>query len=344
MLRKPSRPMLRQLCNLPAPAKLNLFLHVVGRASDGYHQIETVFELLTHGDRIDLRMRDDACIRLLDPIPGVPDEQNLCVRAAALLAQTSGVSVGVDIGLRKRLPMAAGLGGGSSDAATTLLGLNRLWRLDYTRAQLAQIGLKLGADVPFFVFGQSALAGGIGEQLHALALPSRYYVVVEPGVAVATALAFSAPELTRNRKHLKIDGFSGVASGSHQSLEKGARKKVSGRFSAAADRVDIRAPNLARAIEDGINDLQPVVLARFPAVEKALRLLQNAANDEQAAAGRARMTGSGSCLFLPLTNQSQALRIAAKVVSGLRAAGLAGTAWVSQSLPSHPLNELAPQR
>ena len=310
------------LRNLPAPAKLNLFLHVVGRRSDGYHLLESVFQLIDHGDRLDLRLRNDGKIRLLNSIAGVADEQNLCVRAARLLAKFSNCPLGVDINLSKYLPIGGGLGGGSSDAATTLLGLNRLWQLNKSRSQLARIGLTLGADVPFFLFGQTALASGIGEQLRAVALPARYYVVVEPGIAVPTAVVFASTELTRNTKRLKIEGFSGVGSMPLDACESA----------------------LAKALKRAVNDLQAVVLARFPAVADALDLLRQAATSAGVDAGRARMTGSGSSLFLPLIDSAQAERVADEVRKGFIGSRLQGKAWVAHSLSRHPLAMLAPKQ
>lgn len=155
----------------PAPAKLNLFLHVVGRRSDGYHLLQTVFRFLEYSDQITFEIREDGIVKLQTPLAGVPEEKDLCVRAAKLLQQVTGSKQGVDIYLEKKIPMGGGLGGGSSDAATTLLALNRLWALHLSQKQLLELGLQLGADVPVFVFGQNAFAEGVGEQLSALALP-----------------------------------------------------------------------------------------------------------------------------------------------------------------------------
>jgi 4-diphosphocytidyl-2-C-methyl-D-erythritol kinase len=194
--------MTAELLALPAPAKLNLFLHVTGRRDDGYHLLETVFELIDLADSIDLRLRMDAQILRTDPLPGVDPESDLTVRAARLLAAESGCRFGVEIGLTKRIPMGGGLGGGSSDAATVLLGLNRLWGLGWPRTRLAALGVRLGADVPVFVEGRTAYATGIGEALQAIDLPTRHYVVVAPPVNVPTGEIFTAPELTRNTKPL----------------------------------------------------------------------------------------------------------------------------------------------
>ena len=195
-------------CLYPAPAKLNLFLHVVGRRPDGYHLLQSLFIFLDHGDVLDIRVRRDGEIRLLDALPGVAMEQNLCWRAARLLQRHGGCRLGADIRLIKRLPMGGGLGGGSSDAATVLLVLNRLWRLDLPRNTLQEIGLRLGADVPVFVFGRSAFAQGIGEILTPWTPAPASYLVLIPPVHVATPLIFSDPGLTRNTPSVTMSDLS----------------------------------------------------------------------------------------------------------------------------------------
>ncbi len=196
------------LASYPAPAKLNLFLHVVGRRSDGYHLLQSVFRFVDFGDSLAFAVREDGGVRRTNALPGLDPERDLCVRAARLLQEASGCRLGVDITLEKRLPMGGGLGGGSSDAATTLLALNRLWRLNLSRAALQQLGLKLGADVPVFLFGESAFAEGVGEILQPLALPPAWYVVLIPPVAVPTMEIFRSEELTRNTIPIKIAAFS----------------------------------------------------------------------------------------------------------------------------------------
>ena len=191
-----------------APAKLNLFLHVVGRRSDGYHLLQTVFRFLDFSDQVSLTIRDDNKIQLNTPILGVPAEKNLCVQAARLLQKESGTSLGVEISLKKRIPMGGGLGGGSSDAATTLLALNRLWDLNWSREELMELGLNLGADVPVFIFGENAFAEGIGEKLKPIKLLPAWYLVLTPPVHVSTADIFASKELTRNTIPVKIPPFS----------------------------------------------------------------------------------------------------------------------------------------
>lgn len=201
----------------PAPAKLNLFLHVVGRRPDGYHLLQTAFRFIDYCDRLTFEISESPEIVLADPIPGVPPETDLCTRAAALLRKESGCRLGVRIGLEKQLPMGGGLGGGSSDAATTLIVLNRLWGLDFERESLQKLALQLGADVPVFVFGDNAFAEGIGEKLVPLALDPAWYLVLVPPVTIPTARIFASKELTRNTNPIKISDFS-VGSG-HNDLE-----------------------------------------------------------------------------------------------------------------------------
>lgn len=222
------------LLTLPAPAKLNLMLHILGRRADGYHELQTLFQFLDYGDELSFKCRADGDIQLLTALPGVSPEHNLIVRAARLLQQQAGTPLGVDIQLVKRLPMGGGIGGGSSDAATTLLGLNRLWALNWTLDQLAALGLQLGADVPVFVKGRAAFAEGVGEQLTPVDLPEPWYLVVRPPVSVSTAEIFSAPELTRDSSAITVRSV----------LKQGGR-----------------------------NDCQPVVEKRYPEVHNALRLL-----------------------------------------------------------------------
>ena len=218
----------------PAPAKLNLFLHVVGRRADGYHLLQTLFHFVDYGDSLHFSPRDDDQIRLVSPLPGVPPESDLTVRAARLLQAQTGCRKGVNISIEKRLPMGGGLGGGSSDAATVLLALNHLWQLDLPRQRLQEIGLTLGADVPIFVFGRSAFAEGVGEALQPVDVPPAWYVVLEPPVQTPTAVIFNAPELKRNTAPIRAADWE---------------------------------PSRCR------NDLEPVAISRFPAIADALRWL-----------------------------------------------------------------------
>ena len=223
----------------PAPAKLNLFLHVTGRRADGYHTLQTAFRLIDLADMLRFGARDDGEITLRQQLPGVPAQTNLCVRAAALLKHATGHRGGVEIELDKRIPIGGGLGGGSSDAATTLIVLNHLWRLGLKRAELQQLALELGADVPVFVFGANAFAEGVGEQLAPLALPDAWYLVLVPPVGVSTAAVFAAPELTREAKPIRITAF-------FDGLKQRALR----------------------------NDLEPVVSKRYPEVARHLAWLR----------------------------------------------------------------------
>ena len=191
----------------PAPAKLNLMLRIVGRRPDGYHLLQTVFQLLDYGDELTLEVRPDGAIRRLGAVAGVPEEDDLVVRAARLLRQATGCAQGAQITVRKRIPMGGGLGGGSSDAATTLVALNRLWRLGLSADRLAALGLQLGADVPVFVRGRSAWSEGVGEVLTPIDLPAAWYAVVRPPCAVSTAAVFADPELTRHSPLITMPVF-----------------------------------------------------------------------------------------------------------------------------------------
>jgi 4-diphosphocytidyl-2-C-methyl-D-erythritol kinase len=250
-----------------APAKLNLFLHVVGRRADGYHLLQSVFALLDFGDSVSFGVRADGLISRVSSLQGVPEEMDLVVRAARLLQRESGVSLGVDIAVEKRIPMGGGLGGGSSDAATALLALNRLWKTDWSVQRLQALGLTLGADVPFFVHGHNAWAEGVGEELAVVRLPVWWYVVLVPAAAVPTQFVFQHPELTRNSIPIKIADFS------------------------------------ASGLADTRNDLQAVVVKAFPAVAASLAALQ--AVSQKSIFG-ARMTGSGACVFAAFATEQDA--------------------------------------
>lgn len=204
----------------PAPAKINLFLHVVGRRADGYHELQTVFRFLDHGDKLCFAPREDGAIVLQNPIPGVPPETDLCYRAARLLQQSAGLdkrNQGVEITLEKRLPMGGGLGGGSSDAATVLLALNHLWGCGLSRQALQTLGLQLGADVPVFIFGQNAFAEGVGEALQPVELPEAWYLVLEPPASVPTATIFGDASLCRNTP--RIEPSTWASGQGHNDLE-----------------------------------------------------------------------------------------------------------------------------
>lgn len=259
--------MTSKLLQCPAPAKLNLFLHVTGRRADGYHLLQSVFQLIDHGDLLDFHVRDDGVIRRTTDIAGVPEDSDLVIRAARALQAAAQVRLarkiaGADIALHKHLPMGGGLGGGSSDAATTLIALNHLWQAGFTRTELMALALPLGADIPFFLFGENAFAEGVGEELVAVTTPDCWYVVIEPGVSVPTAKIFNASQLTRDSKPVKITDFS------------------------------------AAPVNFGKNDLQGVAAELFPPIAKAVTWL--------AKFGNARMTGSGACVFAAFAREQQA--------------------------------------
>lgn len=191
-----------------APAKINLFLHIVGRRPDGYHLLQTAFRMLDWGDEVTLRRRDDGAILRTTDIPGVPAESDLVIRAARALQAATGTSFGAEIGVSKKIPMGGGLGGGSSDAASVLLALNRIWGCRLPRRHLQEIGLKLGADVPFFIFGETAFAEGVGEDLSPLSVPPAWYVMAAPSVSVPTSEIFSDPLLTRDSEILIMRAFA----------------------------------------------------------------------------------------------------------------------------------------
>jgi len=278
----------RSFLGLPAPAKINLFLHVVGRRPDGYHELQSVFVPIDLCDTIDVCAAEGGRIERLGELTG-PVERDLAVRAAQLLqqrAQAGGWRPGARITVEKAIPVGAGLGGGSSDAATTLIALNRLWGLDLPRSELAALGLQLGADVPFFLGPGPAFVEGIGEQATPLPLPPAWVVLVFPQVAVSTAEIFADPKLTRSTKKTTIAGFSAALS--------------------ALDRAPDPGPDVrSRAWGFGANDLEPVVRGRVAPVDAALRLLGQHAP--------ARMSGSGSAVFAVFAQEAEAQQVAARL-------------------------------
>lgn len=196
-----------QNISLPAPAKLNLFLHIISRRDDGYHNIQTLFQLLDWSDNLHFHVRSDDEISLTSNMNGVPDKDNLVIRAANLLRQKTGCSKGIDIEMEKRLPIGAGVGGGSSNAATTLLALNYLWQTQLTHNDLLELGRELGADVPVFIYGHSAWAEGVGDELSAMILPERWYVLLIPEVQIKTSALFKDPRLSLDSDILSIDHY-----------------------------------------------------------------------------------------------------------------------------------------
>lgn len=266
------------LYDLPAPAKLNLFLHVVGKRADGYHLLQSLFVLIDWADTLHMERRDDGRLQRHDRGDALPAD-DLCLRAARALQQASGCRYGADIHIEKRLPSGAGMGGGSSDAATTLLALNRLWALDWPLSRLQPLALALGADVPFFLGGRHAFVEGIGEVLHPLDLPPQQFAVLKPPTSIATKEIFSSPLLARSGSVAIVAGFP-AHNGRHDKLN-----------SESPDVVSLDAQGAARLVEGfGRNDLQPPAEASCAEVGQALQLLGSHF-------GNSRMTGSGSAVF-----------------------------------------------
>ena len=274
----------------PAPAKLNLFLHVTGRRADGYHELQTLFQLLDLCDTLTISLREDGLIERPAGAAGVAPEADLTLRAARALQQLTGTRQGADLRVHKRIPQGAGLGGGSSDAATTLLALNELWGCGLSLDELASLALPLGADVPVFVRGSSAWAEGIGERLTPVSLPEAWYVIIYPGVGVSTREVFQSAELTRNSPLITIRAF----------FQSGGR-----------------------------NDCEPVVRARSPEVAAALDWLGRE--------GSARLTGTGSCVFLARGSAAEAERLAARVPDRWMS-------FVARGVNSSPVHEQLRQR
>ncbi len=296
------------LYGVPAPAKINLFLHVVGRRDDGYHDLQTAYRFIGLCDRLDFERRDDGRIlRLGTALPDLAPQADLVWRAAQLLQQASGTRYGVQIRYTKQIPAGGGLGGGSSDAATTLIALNRLWRTGLSRAALQALGAQLGADVPVFIFGRNAFAQGRGDVLQPVSLPHAHYVIIQPRAALATAAVFGHPRLTRDAKPVTITFFTESQGSTALPLF-------------------------------GRNDLEPVAALLEPDVAALAAWLA-----EQGLA--ARMSGSGSCFFVPCDSALQARVIRQKILGKMAAARHSGAAqgvirqvWACPGLQVHPLH------
>jgi 4-diphosphocytidyl-2-C-methyl-D-erythritol kinase len=247
---------------LPSPAKLNLFLHITGRRPDGYHNLQTLFQLLDYGDELSFTPRHDGEIVLMPDLPGVALEDNLIYKAARCLQQASGTTQGAAIELIKRLPMGGGIGGGSSNAATALLGLNHLWKAGFSLDALAEMGRGLGADVPVFVRGRTAWAEGVGEQLTPLSLPPQWYLVLAPNCAVSTAEIFSNKDLTRDTPDIKVAAF--LEEGGHNDCQPVVEKH----YPQVKDAVDW----LGRFGPARLTGTGACVFSPFPSKERALEV------------------------------------------------------------------------
>lgn len=283
-----------------APAKINLFLHITGQREDGYHLLQTVFRLLDYYDTIYLRPTQAKTIKRVNDVACVPEAQDLCVRAAKLLQQHTHCQQGVEIAVEKHIPMGGGLGGGSSDAATVLLALNRLWQLNLSRSELLSLGLQLGADVPFFIYGTNAWAEGVGEQLQTVNLGEAYYVVLNPDAHVSTAQIFTNKQLTKNAIPKTMSDFSGMA---NSSTENSALSNIKDEFT---------------------NHLEKVVCNDYPPVLACLTWLKQF--------GDARMSGSGASVFLEVASEKIATDICNQKPSDIKG-------FVAKGLNQHPLFE-----
>ena len=324
----------RALYGVPAPAKLNWFVHVLGRRDDGMHRLQTVFQFIDWCDLLDFELLDDGRIER-EGGDGLPEE-DLCVRSARLLQRHAGSRLGVRMRLRKRVPVQAGLGGGSSDAASVLLALNRLWGLRLRRGELQALAARLGADVPVFVFGRNAFAEGIGERLRAVELPRWRAVVAWPGAGLSTAQVFASPLLTRDTPACTMEGFC-------EHLKRGLAAEGGAGERAEVERAEVEraeverdsdrpqaASRMRELLAFGGNDLQAAAVELLPRMQELQRWLASRSD------GPARMSGSGSAMFAPWPGgeQGSADSLAASVPAGW-------SARVCSTLPRHPLQHWA---
>ena len=296
-----------------APAKINLFLHITGRRADGYHLLQSVFRLINLHDTIFLKVRNDGQIHRVTENANVKAEQDLCVKAAKLLQAHTHCSLGADIGLIKNIPMGGGLGGGSSDDATVLIALNHLWSLGLSKTSLMELGLKLGADVPFFIFGENGWVEGIGEKIQPIQLPASHFVIVTPKVHVSTAEIFSAEELTRNTFPTTIAAFSEMLN-----LKQIGKEKQSLVFE--YENVSFH------------NDLEAVVCQKYPAVNACLNWLNQFT--------QARMSGSGASVFVAVESSTEANDIVKALPKEIANTEIFCVAALG--LQQHPLYNLIP--
>ena len=290
---------------LPAPAKLNLFLHITGRRPDGYHALQTLFQFLDYGDELGFTLQDSLALEC--NLPELVNDDNLILKAARLLQQETGTQQGALIRLDKRLPMGGGVGGGSSDAATTLLALNTLWGLQLSEERLAELGLQLGADVPVFVRGSAAFAEGVGEILTPVHPPEYWYLVLVPDCHVNTVKMYAHRDLTRDTPAIKVCA----------ALETYEEQRRQNRLH---------------------NDFEPLVRRLYPEVESCIRLLDNVRNSS---IGRAMMSGSGACVFVPFASREQAESAKATISSD---SGSDIEAFIARGVNTSPLHSTLHRR
>lgn len=341
--------MIRSIHDVAAPAKLNLFLHVVGRRDDGYHLLQSLMVLVDWSDTLHFELRTDGVLARHDLGPALPSE-DLCLKAARLLQAESGTAFGADISVAKHLPWGAGMGGGSSDAASTLLALNRLWGLNWSRSRLLKLGLRLGADVPFFVGGRNALAQGIGEVLTPVELPTRWYAIVKPPVAIETRAVFGSPLLVPKKRPdiltgcTRTDGLTdldGSGPGGLQTVAIGTAAAgtaaTASTKAASMNAVSVNAVSAKGSVGDavlaagfGCNDLEEAAKAVSGQVGEAVELLRHVY-------GNSRMTGSGSAVFAIAGEGAQASSLLPQVPQGW-------SAKLCRGLARHPLAEWAVDR
>lgn len=302
------------LYDVPAPAKINLFLHVIGRRDDGYHQLQTAFRFIGLYDYLDFDRRPDGIIRRQgDGLAGLNAADDLVVRAAYVLKKATGTPYGAEIRYRKTIPAGGGLGGGSSNAASTLIALNRLWGTGLSRHALQKLGATLGADVPVFIYGQSAFAQGRGDIFEPLRLQDAHYVIVQPHASVSTAAVFSDPRLTRDAQPVTISIFTDW------------------------QRVSVDHSVDSESVYFGRNDLEPVVFVLDPGIQATATWLKKQGI-------HARMTGSGACFFIECASSVQAQVLQQKILVRMTQCESAASAvvrktWACPGLNDHPLKD-----
>lgn len=307
------------LYDVPAPAKVNLFLHVVGRRADGYHLLQSVFQFIDLADTLHFDLRADGVISRSVDVPGVTEQDDLTLRAARALKQAAGVTAGADITLVKQIPTGGGLGGGSSDAATTLIALNRLWGCGLSRQALMKIGLTLGADVPVFIFGRTAFAEGIGEQLTAVDVPARAFVVAQPQCNVPTSEIFRAPDLTRDSNSIRITDFvthPSAAFGRNDLESVAFRLYPKIRTGVETLRRNVNAVLAAEHAQHSGEVKREVKRSSFEVDQGKVGASENAQQDF---APVVRMSGSGACVFVQCRDMAQAVQIKQEVVREMHA-------------------------